>query len=246
MKTFVIGDIHGGLKALKQVLQQLDLSVEDTYIFLGDYVDGWSESAETVSFLINFSETYTCVFLRGNHDELLYEYLKFGDAKPMWLKHGGESSRKNYLAFLKDDLKGNKKEQHLRFFENLENYYIVSENRLYCHAGFTHERGPQYEYYENTPCWDRSLWEMVCAMDKNLSLNDEKYPKRLQLFREIYIGHTTTTRIGKTTPVNFASVWNIDTGAAFKGPLSILDADSKEFWQSDPVWSLYPKEIGRN
>ena len=62
MRTFVIGDIHGGLKALKQVLQQLKLSVEDTYIFLGDYVDGWSESAETVSFLINFSETYTCVF----------------------------------------------------------------------------------------------------------------------------------------------------------------------------------------
>ena len=241
MRTVVIGDIHGGLKALKQVLQQLELSTKYNYIFLGDYVDGWSESAETVSFLINFSETYQCVFLRGNHDELLYEYLKFDDAKPMWLVHGGESSKKSYESLSDVELA-----LHIRFFENLENYYIDSENRLFCHAGFTHERGPQYEYYDNTPYWDRSLWEMVCAMDKNLSKNNDKYPKRLQLFKEIYIGHTSTTRIGKTTPVNFASVWNIDTGAAFKGPLSIIDVDTKEVWQSDPVWKLYPNEKGRN
>jgi hypothetical protein len=46
--------------------------------------------------------------------------------------------------------------------------------------------------------------------------------------------------------VNFANVWNIDTGAAFKGPLSIIDADTKEVWQSEPVYKLYPSEMGRN
>lgn len=241
MRTLVVGDIHGGLKALKQVLHQIELSVKDSFIFLGDYVDGWSESAETVSFLINFSETYSCVFLRGNHDELLYEFLKFDDAKPMWLQYGGESSRKSYELLSEEELK-----QHIHFFENLENYYIDSENRLFCHAGFTHHNGPEYEYYSNTTYWDRSLWEMVCAMDKTISISDEKYPKRLKIFKEIYLGHTSTTRIGKTTPVNFANVWNIDTGAAFKGPLSIIDVDTKEFWQSDPVWELYPDEKGRN
>jgi len=25
-----------------------------------------------------------------------------------------------------------------------------------------------------------------------------------------------------------------------------LDIDTKEFWQSDEVWTLYPKEQGRN
>ena len=241
MRTLVIGDIHGGLKALKQVLQKIKLSAEDIFVFLGDYVDGWSESAETVSFLINFSETYSCIFLRGNHDELLYEFLKFEDAKLMWLKHGGESSRKSYESLSEYELA-----QHIRFFENLENYYIDSENRLFCHAGFTHHNGPEYEYYSNTTYWDRSLWEMVCAMDKSLSISNEKYPKRLKLFKEIYLGHTSTTRIGKTTPVNFANVWNIDTGAAFKGPLSIIDVDAKEVWQSEPVWGLYPNEKGRN
>jgi serine/threonine protein phosphatase 1 len=241
MRTLVVGDIHGGLKALKQVLEKIEFSENDQFVFLGDYVDGWSEASETVSFLIDFSSNYSCVFLRGNHDEMLYEYLKHNDAKSLWLIHGGESSKKSY-----DALSEEKKERHILFFEDLINYHIDSQNRLYCHAGFTHHNGPEYEYYSNTVYWDRSLWEMVCAMDKSLFANDKKYPKRLQLFKEIYIGHTSTTRIGKTVPVNFASVWNIDTGAAFKGPLSIIDVDTKEVWQSDPVWALYPNENGRN
>jgi serine/threonine protein phosphatase 1 len=47
-------------------------------------------------------------------------------------------------------------------------------------------------------------------------------------------------------PVQKANIWNIDTGAAFKGPLTIMDADTKEYWQSDPVFELYPEENGRN
>jgi len=43
-----------------------------------------------------------------------------------------------------------------------------------------------------------------------------------------------------------ANVWNVDTGAAFKGPVTIMDADTKEFWQSDFVYTLYPEENGRN
>ena len=48
------------------------------------------------------------------------------------------------------------------------------------------------------------------------------YPKRLTLYNEIYIGHTPVSRIGKTTPVQMSCIWNVDTGAAFKGPLTIM------------------------
>ena len=72
------------------------------------------------------------------------------------------------------------------------------------------------------------------------------YPKRLTLYKEIYIGHTPLSRIGKTVPVQMANVWNVDTGAAFRGPLTILDVNSKELWQSDPLDKLYPDEKGRN
>jgi serine/threonine protein phosphatase 1 len=240
-KTYVVGDIHGGLRALKQVLGLIPRTSNDLFIFLGDYVDGWSEASETVSFLINFSETNNCILLRGNHDELVYAFLKEKENNPIWLAHGGESSKKSYKNFSEAELK-----QHLLFFENLKNYHIDLSNRLYLHAGFTNLHGPEHEYFPNTVYWDRTLWELVCSLNPTLAKTDLNYPKRLLLFKEIYIGHTPVTRLGKTTPVNYANVWNIDTGAAFKGPLSILDTETKEVWQSDPVWTLYPEEKGRN
>lgn len=240
-KTYVVGDIHGGLKALKQVLQMLPKASDDLFIFLGDYVDGWSDNAETVSFVMDFSEKNNCILLRGNHDELVYNYLKNKEYNPMWLAHGGESSLKSYAKLSEAEI-----EKHLHFFENLTNYYIDSENRLYLHAGFTNQNGPQYEYFPNSVYWDRTLWELVCGLDASIPKTDPNYPNRLLLFQEIFIGHTPVTRIGKTIPVNNANVWNIDTGAAFKGPLSILEVQTKKVWQSEPVWQLYPEEIGRN
>lgn len=46
--------------------------------------------------------------------------------------------------------------------------------------------------------------------------------------------------------MNAINIWNIDTGAAFTGKLSLLDIDSKQYWQSDALASLYPGEMGRN
>ena len=241
MKTVVIGDIHGGFKALKQLLETAKLPKNSKYIFVGDYVDGWSESSEVVSYLIDFSAENNCIFLRGNHDELLYNYLKFNDENPAWLSQGGESSIKSYKNISEEE-----KQKHIQFFENLMNFHIDSENRLYVHAGFTNQNGPQNEYYPNLVYWDRTLWEMVCAMDVSISEESDNYPKRLKLFKEIYIGHTPVTRVGFDKPANFANVWNVDTGAAFKGRVSMMDVDSKEIWQSESVYKLYPDEKGRN
>ncbi len=241
MRKVVIGDIHGGFKALKQLLEKANLPKGTQYIFVGDYVDGWSESAEVVSYLIDFSEENDCIFLPGNHDELLYKYLKFEEKNPAWLSQGGESSIKSYAKLSEEE-----KKKHLQFFENLVNYHIDSENRLYLHAGFTSQRGPEFEFYSNLVYWDRTLWEMACAMDTSISEESENYPKRLKLFNEIFIGHTPVTRVGFDKPANFANVWNVDTGAAFKGEISMLDVDSKKIWQSEAVHLLYPKENGRN
>ena len=117
---------------------------------------------------------------------------------------------------------------------------------MFVHAGFTNQAGPKQEFYPDFVYWDRSLWEMACSLDPLLSKKSNRYPKRLLLYKEIYIGHTPTTKIGKTIPTSFANLWNIDTGAAFKGSLSVLDVSTKEFWQSDPVYTLYPQEKGRN
>lgn len=83
-------------------------------------------------------------------------------------------------------------------------------------------------------------------MDKHLKRHSELYPKRLKLFQEIYIGHTPTLNYNIEDPMNKANVWNVDTGAAFTGKLSCLDIETKEFWQSDKLQTLYPSEKGRN
>ena len=241
MRTLVIGDIHSGLKALRALLKEASVSVADKLIFLGDYVDGWSEAAETVDFLIQLKESHNCILIRGNHDELCYEWLKNGTDNPMWRQHGGQATMNSYK---KIDLET--KKRHLTFYENLENYHIDSDNRLFLHAGFSNLKGVQFEYFQKTFYWDRTLWELALSLNPGLDKHDPWYPKRLTNYHEIYLGHTPVTRIGKTTPQQAANVWNIDTGAAFTGKLSAIDLESKEVFQSDIVMSLYPDETGRN
>lgn len=241
-RTLSIGDIHGGLKALKQLLHdKVKVTTEDTIIFLGDYVDGWSDSANVVSYLIELAKDFDCIFIRGNHDDLTHQYLKSGAMTDRWVIHGGQSSIDGYAKLSSKEI-----QQHLLFFSAMQNYYIDDQNRLFVHAGFTNLHGPENEYYDTGFYWDRTLWEMAISLDPNIEKTSEFYPKRLQIFDEIFIGHTPVTRIGESVPVNKASMWNIDTGAAFKGSISALDINTKEVWQSDPVYTLYPNEDGRN
>ncbi len=243
-RNLVIGDIHGGLRALHQVMERAEVNPNDTLIFLGDYVDGWSQSPQVIDFLIELNQKHNCIFIRGNHDELLLNWLK-GNTKeidePMWFKHGGEAT---VLAY--STVSDSKRQTHIEFLESLQNYYVDRQNRLFVHAGFTNMNGVKYEYFSKLFYWDRTLWETALALDTRIDANSFFYPKRLKLYTEIYIGHTPVTRIGETIPIRKACVWNVDTGAAFLGPLTILDVDTKEFWQSEPLPHLYPTEKGRN
>jgi len=240
IRTLVIGDIHGGLRALRQIFERANVSGSDTLIFLGDYVDSWSESPQVLDFLISLKSTHKCIFIRGNHDDLLLEWLR-GKENKLWNQHGGEETIKAYSG-----LPNEIKERHVTFLDELENYHIDRNRRLFVHAGFTNMNGVENEFYPRMLFWERTLWETALALDPKMEKSDLMYPKRLALYHEIYIGHTPVTKIGKTVPINKANVWNIDTGAAFRGPLTIMDIDNKEFWQSDPLPELYPEERGRN
>lgn len=242
MRTLVIGDIHGGYKALLEVLKKAQVTPKDRLIFLGDYVDGWSQSPQVINHLITLSQTHNCIFLRGNHDSLCLEWLKTNSNNPLWLKHGGKSTLEAYKNIALQE-----KQRHTSFLEkNLKDYFIDNENRLYVHAGFTNQRGVTNEYFTEMLYWDRTLWETALSLNKNLESNHLFYPKRLLNYSEIFIGHTPVSRINQTTPINAANVWNIDTSAGFKGPLTILDVETKQFWQSSCVYTLYPDETGRN
>lgn len=244
MRKFVLGDIHGGLKAIHQVLERANVTKEDTLIFLGDFVDGWSESPAVLDFLMDLQKEQNCIFIRGNHDDLLQKWLS-GDHEDfdekMWKIHGGEATILSY-----ENIDSETKAKHIRFLQSLQDYHLDDENRLFIHAGFTNMRGVDHEFFKPLFYWDRTLWEMALALDSQLSKEAITYPNRLKIYDEIYIGHTPVTKINETIPVNKACIWNVDTGAAFKGPLTIMDVDTKEFWQSDVLPDLYPYENGRN
>ena len=241
MRVLVIGDIHGGLKALVQLLDRAKVNESDTLIFIGDYVDGWSESSLTLRFLIELSKKNHCIFIKGNHDIWCENWLREGTTFDIWLNHGGRETIESYKT-----ISDKEKKEHLRFLEDMKLYYIDEENRLFVHAGFVSMHGPEKEYSETNLYYDRTLWEMALAMDNKLDEDSMLFPKRLKLFDEIYIGHTPTINFGVSEPMNAQNVWNVDTGAAFYGKLSCIDKETKEVFQSDVVQTFYPNESGRN
>ena len=241
ISTFVIGDIHGALKALEQLMAGIHARPDDRLVFLGDYVDGWPQSAQVIEYLMELEKTHTCIFIKGNHDAWCEAWLAGDLADNDWLMHGGKETIKSYHTF-----STSQKHHHLEFFKRMHHYYIDEQNRLYIHAGFSSMHGPSKEHYESNFSWDRTLWEMARTMDKRITKESKLYPKRLLLFKEIYIGHTPTLNYDVTTPMQACNVWNIDTGAAFNGRLSCINVDTKEYLQSDPVQRLYPGEKGRN
>ena len=176
--TFVIGDIHGGLKALQQVINRANVSINDQLIFLGDYVDGWSETPAVLDFLIDLSATYSCVFMQGNHEEMLLKWLKKEDDDELWRFHGGEVTVQAYQNIPLRTI-----EKHISFLEKLNEYHIDDKNRLFVHAGFTHLKGVAFEYFRGMLWWDRTLWETAMAVDGTLSADSIRYPQRLKLYK---------------------------------------------------------------
>ncbi|HEX8016189.1 MAG TPA: metallophosphoesterase family protein [Flavobacterium sp.] len=241
MRTLVIGDIHGGLKALVQLLNRIALSETDRLIFLGDYVDGWSESAQVIDFLIRLSQKHECIFIKGNHDAWCQEWLMSDVINDIWFLHGGKSTIESY-----NNVDLSAKQKHLEFFNQMKDYFVDVNNNLFIHAGFSSMHGPEKEHYQTNFSWDRTLWEMALTMDKRIKKDSNLYPKRLLLFNEIYIGHTPTLHYDIEIPMQGCNVWNIDTGAGFYGKLTCIDTETKEFWQSNVVQTLYANEKGRN
>ena len=75
-------------------------------------------------------------------------------------------------------------------------------------------------------------------------------------FSEIYVGHTATTHwsfekdkygtpIPCTKPIKMGNLWNVDTGAGWDGKLTLMDVDTKEIFQSDSMFTLYPEKLSR-
>ncbi|PTM09363.1 MAG: serine/threonine protein phosphatase, partial [Bacteroidetes bacterium] len=67
----MIGDIHGCSRSLRSLWEKLEPYKDRLHIFVGDYIDRGEDSKGVVEFLLSVRDQRTCVFLRGNHEEML-------------------------------------------------------------------------------------------------------------------------------------------------------------------------------
>jgi serine/threonine protein phosphatase 1 len=94
MKTYVIGDIHGGYRALVQVLERSGFDYEnDKLISLGDVCDGWSQTAECFEHLFTIKNL---IYIKGNHDEWTQRFLKSIPQNNAW--GGGVGNPRMWLT----------------------------------------------------------------------------------------------------------------------------------------------------
>lgn len=251
MRTLAIGDIHGTYKALKQCLERSGFDYKnDTLISMGDVVDGYPESFECVEELLKISNL---IPIKGNHDEWFREFT-VTDFHPYYWTYGGRGTLISYLKYAEKEGRyfasgsGYKSalestdvpQSHQGFFANQKHYYIDSKRRCFVHGGFKRklpfkEQDPK-DYY-----WDRTLWAEA-QESKGLDLSAKEFYMASR-FKEIYIGHTPTTHQDTDQPMKCYNIFNIDTGAGHSGRLTILDVDTKDYWQSDKITELYPQNF---
>jgi serine/threonine protein phosphatase 1 len=222
--TYVMGDIHGAYRALKQCFERSKFNYEDdTLIFLGDVADGWPDSKRCIDELL---EVRHLIYILGNHDLWLLQWLKTGVAENLWLQQGGSATISSYDKEVPS--------AHLALLER-GLPYIIRNNKLFVHAGINLQL-PLEQQDLKTFCWDRTL------VQKAWELFIKEIQSKLTNFDEVYIGHTP---IPFEQPIQSCEVIMMDTGAGWSGTLSMMDIDTKKIYVSDRVPSLYPGVEGR-
>ncbi|MBG9988283.1 serine/threonine protein phosphatase [Aerococcaceae bacterium DSM 111176] len=73
-QALVIGDVHGMIHHLEQLLQQWSRGNEQL-IFVGDYIDRGIDSRQTLLLVHELTILKGAIALRGNHEEMLIDFL---------------------------------------------------------------------------------------------------------------------------------------------------------------------------
>jgi len=226
METYVLGDIHGAFRALEQVLARSPFRPGvDRLVQIGDVSDGWPETPECVERLLAIPNS---IWLQGNHDWWTSEWMAtqpdFDDLDPLWYMQGGKATYKAYQRFGAEVT-----QRHFQqFFGQQLPYFTDEYDNLYVHGGYDPEE-PIENQEPYTLVWDRELW---------------RTGEIAHGYASCFIGHTPTWP-ESVVPEQRTNVWNVDQGAAYGGRLTMMNARTKEYVQSDTVRELYPGVKGR-
>ncbi|WP_446830488.1 metallophosphoesterase family protein [Candidatus Foliamicus sp.] len=102
-RVYAIGDLHGRLDPLTRLMAEVRRDARTAtenrrvLIFLGDYVDRGLQSRQVVDFLLEDpAPGFEIVFLKGNHEALLLDFLADAGNRDAWLDAGGNATLLSY------------------------------------------------------------------------------------------------------------------------------------------------------
>lgn len=149
-RVYAIGDIHGCLEELNLVFEKIERDLlanpvrDHTILTVGDYCDRGPDSAGVIDALMGVARKHPTVFLRGNHDQRLLEFLDIPDETgDFFLTYGGIETLASYgvsaashrdFRELSRMLRRSMPEEHVRFLDGLDLRHVMGDY-LFVHAG---------------------------------------------------------------------------------------------------------------
>ena len=102
VRIYAVGDLHGRSDLLDRVLWHIDRDLERhptgraIEVFLGDYIDRGPDSRGVLDRLIERNRSRELVFLKGNHETYVLEFLQNPQVLDEWAQFGGFETLMSY------------------------------------------------------------------------------------------------------------------------------------------------------
>lgn len=166
VRIYAIGDIHGRLDLLHKLIQAIHKDSQAApyqLVFLGDYIDRGPDSSQVVQYLLNLQQKMpNCIFLKGNHEEALQDFIADPEHADQWIDWGGAEAMESYGVLnpchrdpiiLRDELLTKMPEAHFHFFQNLPSIWRNGDY-VFVHAGL-HPDWSLEEQQDSAMLWIR-------------------------------------------------------------------------------------------
>lgn len=249
-KTYIIGDVHGCIDELQELVQQLAPGADDQLIFIGDLIDRGPDSSAVVRQVVQWSKQVNVKLILGNHEEKFLRYvqhIKEASGIEKQMKHIHEFP--NLLDSLSDD-------ELLFLGQAYHSLHIPEINTLLIHGGVWRDihfpLPASYLYNSEVSKAHKhfSLLSKTRYLDPNgkfVSLGEEK-PEDIFWAEEykgqyghIYFGHHPFIQAG---PYHFAHATAIDTGCVYGGWLTAVEiADHEVKYKTVAARKVYAKRL---
>lgn len=212
---FVVGDIHGEITKLKQLMGNIEKYPIDRLIFIGDCLDKGENSKETLQFLDELSDKYQCDFILGDHEYAWLKFINTGEYREFILKYGGKTTMKDFgISKLSPQLAHKKIYSPFRDFFSRLKKFVILDHYIVSHSGIN----PIFENNDNLDQLD----EKEFIFQRNTFIET----KRLIRGKRFIFGHTAFT-----DPWYDGYKIAIDTGAVYSkiSPLTAFETEEEFF-----------------